>query len=560
MSERKLLELARMRSYWKEHPEVFMKDILELELTPNQLLMLKSIQHYNKTTVKSSNSTGKTVLCGGIVLWYFYTHTSSDEATIVLMTAPQFIQVRSGIYAKFKDNIDKANKNLSRLAGQEVKIFDKPPSEDKKSAAYYLTESSFVMGFSTDNMNAIAGKHAENILIIFDEAQGLKDDVYSGFAGIKQSGIIKEVLIGNPTLKDGCVGKFYESFSESSDYKKITISAFDTPNFKNTTITLDDYFREENDPLYWRNKLDRFAKTNYKEAKAQNRVAKWEEDVLNSFGRYKGLQNPLGVYTILQNEGMNIDSYEVQTRVLGIFPTAGSNAIYPIDWINASMERWSDDTLWIRGERCLGIDFGRGVGVDRSAFSVVDGNRHVYVAEEDLDTRGIINKAVYLAQQYNVDVVKVERNGEGIHLARLLREEGLNVAEVDVGASPGYGKTFNYFLKQKNDEYKKMYYLKRDEIWWNLRLLISPEREEGQPLFLIYPDATLKVQMRAGTYSRNAKQQICVVSKDELRVRLKRSPDKLDSLLIALAEVEYEAKSAMDYSNLYLGNIKSVSE
>ena len=548
--------LHKIKTVWYEKPEVFMKEILNLELTTNQIQMIRCLQGYNNIAVKSSNSVGKSHCMGAYVLYYFFMNVVMypDKTTKVLLTAPKFSQIRNGIYAKFKSNIETANKNLAKLVGDpKFKIFDKIPSEDGKQAMYKFSDETYVVGFSTDNINSIAGEHCENLLVVFDEAQGIKESVYSGFTGIKQSGKVKEILLGNPTIEDGVIGIFQAAFEEGSIYKQITISAFDTLNFQRTGITLDDYFREEKDPLYWRNKLDRFSKTDYRKAVREDKVAQWEDAIQDSFGKFSGLQNPISVYKVLKSNGMNVDSYEVKTRVLGEFTQGGSNQIYPNDWVKNSTDLWDDDSNWVKGEISIGIDFGRGVGKDKSAFSVVNGNKHVALYELELDTLGIREKAKELYYQYGADVIKIEKQAEGNALANIMREIGLNVAEVDVGASPGYGKTWDYFLKQKTDDLKRKFVIKRDEIWWNLRERIRPDRAENDPpIFMIYPNAMLKTMMRAGSYKHNSKYQIMASDKDTLRRRLKRSPDSLDSLLLALAEVEYVSKSTVPLENIYI--------
>jgi hypothetical protein len=558
MSVLQIADLAKLRKVWLEHPEVFMKDVLDITLTQNQFEMLKAIQDNNYISIKSSNSCGKTFLCGGIVLWYFWTRIEDDirDNTIIVIAAPKFDQVRNGIYADFKTNLSIANDNLTKLFGTPVKLFPKAPSEDQNRAAYYYNEKSFVIGLSTDNQNAIAGKHGENVLVIFDEAQGIKDDVYSGFKGIMQSGKVKEILIGNTTLPNGCAGKFYESFQNDSLYKQLTITAFDTPNFKRTGIVLEDYLREETDPEHWIKKLDRFAKTNYYKAKSEGKLAAWEDYIKGTFKPFQKLQNPISVFKILSEDGFNIESYETKTRILAQFPDGSENITYPSPWIEESMTKWGDPVYHIEGEVAIGVDFGRGVGKDKTAFSVVNGNKHIYLKEEDLDTRGILDRAKELYENYSATVIKIEMNGEGIHLGRMMRELGLNVKEVDVGSSPGFADCKDFFLKEKTKDYKKRYNLKRDEIWWNLREKICPSRSNDEPLFLMIPDLEMKRQMKASTYSKNDKQQIVVAKKKELIKRLKRSPDKLDSLLIALAEVEPDKDNSFELSAFHFKSIK----
>ena len=231
---------------------------------------------------------------------------------------------------------------------------------------------------------------------------------------------------------------------------------------------------------------------------------------------------------------------------------------YPLSWIHNSKEQWVLPEKHKVGKKFLGIDFGRGVGKDKSAFAYVDGNKCLWIREQDLTTTEILNEVDTIRIEFPFDAIKIENNGEGIHFGRLLREKGYKVYEVDAGSSPGYGKTLDYELREKTAKLRKLFKLKRDECWWKLREVLNPEPINGEYTFLLPPDPELERQMRASTYRKNEKQQICVSSKDELRSRLKRSTDKLDALLVAIADVEEDdTLDNVDLMNLYTFNLKA---
>jgi len=545
---------------WYDHPEIFVEEVLEEKLTSNQKQILREMAIHNKLSIKSANSIGKTYLFSMVIPWYFFTRIAlfPNKSCIVVFTAPVFSQMQTGILGGVKYNIKKAGEVLSKRFKRKITLFKQDPSEDLNNAKFFHNDRSFIIGLASKSANEIAGKHANNVMVLFDEAQGLKDDIYSGFAGIMSSGKVTEILIGNTTLPNGCAGRFYESFQEGSEYKQISITSFDTPNFILPNIKLEDYIRDENDPDFWRNKLDRYCGTNYPQAKFKNQIGQWEFAVIERLP-VDGLANPIGVNSIMQKAGYNTEDYEVKTRVLAEFPDSTGASTYPLSWIQNSKEKWNDPNEHITGKKILGIDFGRGVGKDKSAFAYVNGNKCEWIKSFDLKTLEILDKVDDIYMEERFDHIQIENNGEGIHFARLLRDRGYKVYEIDAGSLPGYGKTRNLELREENEKLKKLYALKRDEEWWTLREKINPTRLDGDNLFLLPPYPELERQMRASTYAFNARQQIVVAKKEELRKRLKKSTDELDSLLVAIATIEEDDDTLTNIknSNLYTFNLKA---
>ena len=74
------------------------------------------------------------------------------------------------------------------------------------------------------------------------------------------------------------------------------------------------------------------------------------------------------------------------------------------------------------------------------------------------------------------------------------------------------------FNKAANEEKKKTFCRKRDEVWWNLRNLMNPYRpqvpETQGKLPLILPDILmLRQELSAITYSKNESGKIKIISK-----------------------------------------------
>ena len=490
-----------------------------------------------------------------LALWFLFCYyVNDDDNVIVLITAPTFGQVRENIYnpiRKFIDKIDlKLSEEYEKLPEKLKKqVFpDGPPkfidklSEDRKLAEIRVGRTNYILGVSTDSENSNVGKHGTYVLCIFDEAQGIDDKKMSDFRGITTSGlVVKKVMIGNTTLPNGLTGPFYRSFQKGSEWVPDSVSCFDTPNFIKPNIKKEDFLREEKDPLYWRNKLDKYCKTDYYKAKKENKVAQWKLDVKQALMPWsKYLINPIEAHKIFVDNGSSLESYEFRTRCLAEFPPDTDGALFPQDWINLSFANYYDDTKWKRGDITMGVDIAQGTGSDKSAISIRDGNRIIFSETFNLALTPLLDKIEELYNQFNVQCINIETDGVGRDKAILLEERGLNVNYIQVGA--GVGVQGSEFIedKEKQEQLKKDFCGKRDEVWWNLRNLMNPDRRlleefSDELPVLLPPKEMLRQELSAMTFKRNDKSKIKVASKDEIKSKISRSPDMCDSIVMAFA-------------------------
>ena len=141
--------------------------------------------------------------------WYL---TAFPESRVVT-TAPTFSQVRDLLWSEINAAVGKAPEGLF------------PPCDATRLT---ISRSWFAVGLSTDRPERFQGHHAENLLLVVDEASRVHDDIYEAAEGFLTSPNARVLLIGNPTQTSGT---FYRAFhSESHLYNTIHISAWDTPN------------------------------------------------------------------------------------------------------------------------------------------------------------------------------------------------------------------------------------------------------------------------------------------------------------------------------------------
>jgi hypothetical protein len=73
-----------------------------------------------------------------------------------------------------------------------------------------------------------------HMLVIVDEAPGLKMEIWDAIEGARSGGIVHVVALGNPTIPGGV---FYDAFtSNRQNWHTFTIDAFNTPNLQGFTL------------------------------------------------------------------------------------------------------------------------------------------------------------------------------------------------------------------------------------------------------------------------------------------------------------------------------------
>jgi hypothetical protein len=534
------IAFASRKPLWRENPFLFFEEVLQIKLTHNQKKIVKAVLEHNKIAIKSGNSLGKTYLFAAIVVWFFFCYLSpEDEDTdvIVVFTAPNFEQVSSGIFSNVKKFVLIANKNMKKRFGDQYPFLKDDFSENDNIAKYKYDELSYILGLSTKSANAISGKHADFVLQIFDEAQGLPDQVFSAFTGIAQGGkIIKRILLGNPTISECDLSKegrhFFDAFNnENSTYHQMTFSSFDTPNFIEMGIKLEDFI---NDTVY--DKIDKFCGTNYNDVLSKKISKSIYENTAKEKLPFGSITNPLDAYNTFLDGARNIDAYDFRTRILGLFPDQNTNTIFPESWIKNSLNNYYLTEYFEPGDKILGIDIGGSDGHDPTGIAFLNGNRieelGEYTHSRQKELCDLIENKYY---ELDIDFIKIERDGVGRPYYDELLERKLNVIPIQSGGSAGIPNPYNDpNIKEQNDIAKKIFFGKRDEYWWELRNRLRPDNDHQKPILLPNNPQLLK-QMGIGTY-KYLNKKIKVVDKETIiKMLSKKSPNLLDSVLIALS-------------------------
>lgn len=216
----------------------------------------------------------------------------------------------------------------------------------------------FVKLASVANPENISGVHADNVLIVVDEAAGVDDEIFVRLEGIATTNA-RTLFIGNPSWT---YGHFYEIFNNpsfSSKYDTLTFSCVDSEN-----VNQD-----------------------------------WVQEMKDKYGE---------------------DSPVYKIRVLGTFCSMYEATIINRtdinDAINRDIEKISSNTLHV------GIDVSSGTGQDKSVICIREGNyeiQRILFTEQIAQLRDKIFQIVRTFRDaYDLIHLKIDTTGLGIQLGQ----------------------------------------------------------------------------------------------------------------------------------------------
>lgn len=211
-----------------------------------------------------------------------------------------------------------------------------------------------------------------------------------------------------------------------------------------------------------------------------------------------------------------------QNRALGEFAESGDGSVIPLAWITAAHERWRQ---W-NGKPLPNALVSYGVdpaymGEDKTAVATLAGRIVLplvsYAKQDTMQTAGRVAVTVGRESPVAVDTIGV---GAGVH--DRLRELGFNVIGVNVST-----KT------DMTDKSGLVGFVNlRAALWWMLREALDPDGEG--PIALPPDDDELVGDLTVPGYWYTSAGNIQVESKDDMRARLGRSPDRADAVALAL--------------------------
>ncbi|KKN63573.1 hypothetical protein LCGC14_0500210 [marine sediment metagenome] len=413
------------------------------------------------------------------------------KTAIAAIAAHAFALTRDGLGIPWKIPTSASNaRQLIRYLWPEIRLWAprirwgmvgrksyNPRTELLKTSLNLEHGQAYTVVAPTNREEGTEGAHAEEVLLIYDEAKEISDAMFDASEGIFSTGNGKWFVISTPGAP---VGRFYAIHSKKPGYEK-----------------------------WWTRHVS------WQEAVAAGRIKQsWVDDMRLAWGE---------------------DSVLFKRQVLGEFAAQSEDSIIPLAWVEAAMDRWEEDDGPITA---IGVDVGN--GGDLSVIACVRGKcvaelqKIAVAADPATSTMGLAGIVGGLINKHNRFDYNDPRNlakrtfidsiGIGAGVVHRLREMGYPVS--------AFNAALGTTLK---DEAGLLGFANwRAAGWWTMRELLDPAHKVNLAL---PDDDDLKAELTAPRVKRiTSEEKRLVESKAELLKanRLGRSTDCADAVIHAL--------------------------
>jgi len=240
---------------------------------------------------------------------------------------------------------------------------------------------------------------------------------------------------------------------------------------------------------------------------------------------FPALASPFFVWDSYHSWGPNSPAYSA--RVLGEFPEQGEDTLIQLGWIEAACERVLKPSF----PREMSLDVAY-MGSDDSVLAYRQGDyARIIDSWVKQDTTESAHRAAAHMLSFGAEIIKVDIIGYGAGVAEQLEQitsigkskvQKINVSEAATKPS---------FSEDMEKYHEKQFFNYRAELFWLLRERFEQGRIDIDPF-----DEDLKTELSMIKYKINNSGKIQIESKDDMRKRLRKSPDRADALAYLFAE------------------------
>lgn len=216
-----LIDQGRYNEIKKEYFTTFVK---YEHVTWQQYLMLSAYQRAidredkREIAIASGHGVGKSASIAWIIFHFLFAYENSNTA----VTAPSKDQMFGVLWKE-------CSLWKSRMKIKKIANMFKITSDKITVVGRHLQWFAHARTSSKDNPEALSGMHADDVLLLADEASAVHDIVYENGSGSLTNDNYVFIMISNAT-KDS--GKFYRAFNKEGErdlYQHLTFSSEDSP-------------------------------------------------------------------------------------------------------------------------------------------------------------------------------------------------------------------------------------------------------------------------------------------------------------------------------------------
>ena len=251
--------------------------------------MACAIRDYNRVAIKGGHGTGKSQSLGAIIPWFLHVF----QPSIVLTTAPGAKQVKNQTWSEMRKQLQKSTCELL-------------PGLLPSDSAWNVAPMHQALGVTTDTQQQFRGVHAENLLIIVEEAEGVDATRIEEAENMCVAPNNKIIAVSNAIIPHGW---FYDCFKADSGWHCVTLNCMNHPNVLTGRPVIPGAVTKE-----WVDK----------------RVKKYCIPIDISEKQAGDFEYPVASRKIYR------PTSTFQARVLGEFPNEGPDTLLPLSWIIAA--------------------------------------------------------------------------------------------------------------------------------------------------------------------------------------------------------------------------------
>ena len=452
--------------YWRKDWNAFCRDVLGVRLDKEQQAIVESVQNNKMTAVASGTARGKDFVAACCALCFLY------------------------LTPRFENGVMVENTKVAMTAPTDRQVKNIMTPEIRIRTDY---EEWFLTGFKADddNTEAWSGLHASNIMFVVTEATGISQTIYDAIEGNLQNNS-RLLLVFNPNVTMG----YAANAMRSTRFNKFRLDSLNAENVVKKKVVIKgqvDYEWVKDKVETWCEKIE---PSDYDEGQGD---FKWEG----------GVYRPDDLFRV---------------KVRGMFPRVSEDVLIPYEWVELANERWKvlhAQNFKPRKSARLGVDVA-GMGRDSSVICPRYGN---YIPEFKVHQSGGKADHMLVAGMVRVYLYNskarafIDTIGEGAGVYSRLIELGCDNAiscKFSESAANLHDLTGQY-------EFANM----RAYLHWKMREWLNP-KNNFQPA--VPPDDQFMEEVTSTKWKFQSNGKIIIESKDDIKEKIKRSPDKMDAV------------------------------
>jgi len=178
-------------------------------------MMTAVAKGHRRISIRSGHGVGKSTAVSWLAIWYILTRYHAK----IVVTAPTSAQLYDALFAEIKRWVKELPPMLNELL--EVKA--------ERIELKQFPQENFISARTSraEQPEALQGIHAENVLLIADEASGVPEAVFEAAAGSMSGHSATTILLGNPVRSSGF---FYDTHTRlANEWWTRKVSCVDSP-------------------------------------------------------------------------------------------------------------------------------------------------------------------------------------------------------------------------------------------------------------------------------------------------------------------------------------------